>query len=51
MGPVIGGVLTQYLGWRTIFYLIVPLGILVTALVIFKLKGKEWANVRAKNWT
>ncbi len=48
MGPVLGGLLTQYLGWRSIFYLIVPLGILVTVLVIFKLKGKEWAECKGE---
>lgn len=29
IGPFIGGILTQYLGWRTIFLLVVPLGLLV----------------------
>lgn len=42
MGPVLGGFLTQYLGWRSIFYIIVPLGLLVMALVFWKMKGKEW---------
>ena len=44
MGPVLGGFLTQYLGWRSIFYLMVPLGILVTALIFFKMRGREWAE-------
>ncbi len=43
MGPVLGGFLTQYMGWRSIFYLIVPLGLLVIALVFWKMKGNEWA--------
>jgi EmrB/QacA subfamily drug resistance transporter len=43
MGPVLGGFLTQYLGWRSIFYLVVPLGLLVLALVFWKMKG-EWAG-------
>lgn len=46
MGPVLGGVLTQYIGWRSIFYLIAPLGVLATVLVIWKLKEKEWAECR-----
>lgn len=48
MGPVLGGLLTQYLGWRSIFYLIAPLGLLVTVLVIIKLKGREWAGCKGE---
>ena len=44
LGPVLGGLLTQYMGWRSIFYLMVPLGILVTALIFFKMRGTEWAE-------
>ncbi len=43
MGPVLGGLLTQYFGWRSIFLVVIPLGILVIALTITKLKG-EWAE-------
>jgi EmrB/QacA subfamily drug resistance transporter len=43
MGPVLGGFLTQYVGWRSIFYIIVPLGFIVLTLVFWKMKGKEWA--------
>ncbi|MDP3065946.1 MAG: MFS transporter [Methanobacteriaceae archaeon] len=42
LGPVLGGILTQYLGWRSIFFFNVPLGILTT-LAVFRLKG-EWAE-------
>ncbi|MEG3224369.1 MAG: MFS transporter [Methanobacteriales archaeon Met13] len=42
LGPVLGGILTQYLGWRSIFFFNVPLGILTT-LAVFRLKG-EWAK-------
>ncbi len=48
LGPVLGGFLTQYLGWRSIFYLIAPLGLIVTALVIVKLRGMEWAECRGE---
>ncbi|WP_414468923.1 MFS transporter [Methanobacterium sp. ACI-7] len=42
LGPALGGILTQYLGWRSLFYLVVPFGILVIAITILKLK-EEWA--------
>jgi len=48
MGPVLGGFLTQYLGWRSIFYIIVPLGLIVITLVLWKLKGKEWAECKGE---
>ena len=42
-GPVIGGLLTQYFGWRSIFAFLVPLGI--AALILIKRKIKtEWAD-------
>ncbi len=44
LGPVLGGFLTQYFGWRSIFYLTAPFGVLATLLVIIKLKGREWAE-------
>ena len=43
MGPVLGGLLTQYFGWRSIFMVVIPLGLLVIALTLTKLKG-EWAE-------
>ncbi len=48
ISPVLGGFLTQYFGWRSIFYLIVPLGLLVIALVLWKMKGKEWAECKGE---
>lgn len=43
LGPLLGGFLTQYLGWRSIFYFIVPLCLVVLALIFWKMKG-EWAE-------
>jgi EmrB/QacA subfamily drug resistance transporter len=42
LGPVLGGFLTQSFGWRSIFLVNVLLGLIVLALVLWKLKG-EWA--------
>jgi EmrB/QacA subfamily drug resistance transporter len=49
LGPVLGGIMTQYLGWRSLFYLMVPLGMLVLGLVFWKLKG-EWAECRGEKF-
>jgi EmrB/QacA subfamily drug resistance transporter len=38
-GPAIGGVITQYLGWRWLFASIAPMGLLVIGLVLWRIKG------------
>jgi EmrB/QacA subfamily drug resistance transporter len=38
-GPFLGGVITEYLGWRWVFFSIAPLGLLVIGLVLWKVKG------------
>jgi EmrB/QacA subfamily drug resistance transporter len=43
IGPILGGFLTQQLGWRSIFLANVPLGLIIIAFVLWKLKG-EWAS-------
>ncbi len=42
-GPVIGGLLTQYLGWRSIFAFLVPFGIVSIILINRKIKT-EWVD-------
>jgi len=48
LGPFLGGFLTQYLGWRSIFLVNVPLGLIVIAVVL-KLKG-EWAEAKGEKF-
>jgi EmrB/QacA subfamily drug resistance transporter len=43
MGPFLGGILTGYLGWRSIFLVNVPIGVAACILIIWKLEG-EWAE-------
>ena len=47
LGPFIGGYLTQNLGWRSIFFSVVPLGVLIIVLVAWQLKG-EWAEAQGE---
>jgi EmrB/QacA subfamily drug resistance transporter len=42
-GPVIGGLLTQYLGWRSIFAFLVPFGIISLVLIRRRIKT-DWAE-------
>jgi len=49
VGPFVGGLLTQHLGWRSIFWVSVPLGLLVIALIFWKLKG-EWAEAKGEKF-
>jgi MFS family permease len=46
-GPSLGGILTQHLGWRSLFYLFGGLSVMVVVLVLWKLKG-EWADARGE---
>ncbi len=49
VGPFVGGLLTQHLGWRSIFWLNVPLGLLIIALIYWKLRG-EWAEAKGEKF-
>ena len=49
MGPFLGGVLTQYFGWRSIFFVNVPIGIAAILLVTWKLKG-DWAECQGERF-
>jgi EmrB/QacA subfamily drug resistance transporter len=46
-GPFIGGVLTYYFSWESIFIFITPLGVISILLSIFYLKG-EWADAKGE---
>lgn len=41
LAPVLGGILTQNLGWQSIFYIIIPLLSIPLVITILKIK-KEW---------
>ncbi|NLD47799.1 MAG: MFS transporter, partial [Clostridiaceae bacterium] len=48
-GPIIGGFLTQAFGWRGVFWVNVPIGLLVIVLTMWKLKG-EWAEAEGEKF-
>ncbi len=49
LGPVLGGFLTQYFGWRSLFYSMIPLGILIIVISVWKLKD-EWAVCKGEKF-
>ena len=48
-GPSIGGFLTEQFGWRSVFMVHVPIGLLIVSLIAAKLKG-EWADARGERF-
>jgi len=48
-GPFLGGFLTHLLGWRSIFFSNVPLGLFVIIFTFWKLKG-EWTEARGEKF-
>ncbi len=49
VGPLIGGVATERLGWQSAFLINAALGVIISAVVFFKLKG-EWAEARGEKF-
>jgi EmrB/QacA subfamily drug resistance transporter len=49
MGPFLGGILTQYFGWRSIFLINVPIGLFAVAMVFLYLRD-EWADCRGESF-
>jgi EmrB/QacA subfamily drug resistance transporter len=49
VGPFLGGVLTGNLGWRSIFFVNVPIGIIACLLILWKLEG-EWKECEGERF-
>lgn len=49
IAPVIGGVMTQYLGWRSIFYLCAVLSLVIVLAGMLKIKG-EWIEAKGEKF-
>jgi len=48
-GPFAGGILTQHFGWRSVFLINVPLGLIVIFFALWQLKG-EWAEAQGERF-
>jgi EmrB/QacA subfamily drug resistance transporter len=48
-GPFVGGLLTEHLGWRSVFLSNAPIAVLTAVLAALKLRG-EWAEARGERF-
>lgn len=49
LGPVLGGVVTEHLGWRSIFFITVPPGLAIIGLVLWKMRG-AWTEAKGERF-
>lgn len=49
LGPFFGGLLTEYLGWRSIFIANVPLGLVIICTTLAKLR-QEWSEAAGERF-
>ena len=49
VGPLAGGFFTQFFGWRGIFFFNAFLGLVITVVALWKLKG-EWAEAKGEKF-
>ncbi len=48
-GPFLGGILTEHLGWRSMFAIVIPIGLAAILLVLWKIKG-EWSHSKGEKF-
>ena len=48
-GPFLGGLLTQHLGWRSVFLLNVPFGLIIIIFGVWKLT-EEWSGAKGETF-
>jgi EmrB/QacA subfamily drug resistance transporter len=50
IGPLVGGALTEGLGWRSVFYLNVPIGLAAIAMTVAKVAESRDPAARRTDW-
>src|ERR687886_287752 len=50
VGPLVGGVLTEWVGWESVFFLNVPIGIAAIAITYTKLRETRDPNASRIDW-
>src|SRR5215216_4641517 len=50
VGPLVGGALTEWLGWQSIFFLNVPIGIAAIAITYLRLRESSDPNASRIDW-
>src|SRR5271167_842984 len=50
LGPLVGGALTQSLGWEWVFYLNVPIGIVAIAITVLTVAESRDPNAQRADW-
>ena len=48
LGPSAGGVLTEHLGWQSLFFLNALMGAIIAVLIIWKMGGAEWTGAKGE---
>lgn len=49
LGPSLGGILTQFFSWRSLFFLIAPIAFVLLIFTLWKMKG-EWVNEKKEKF-
>jgi EmrB/QacA subfamily drug resistance transporter len=50
MGPLVGGALTQAIGWQSIFFLNIPIGIAAIVVTVLKIAESRDETARGVDW-
>ena len=49
-GPALGAVITQLVGWRTVFFINVPIGLAILPISLFKIRESKKFVKQSMDW-